>query len=40
MLTKVYRKLEGSKFVVSNVANFVTDLVKILQEISYLKAET
>jgi len=40
MPTRGYRKLEGRKFVVTNVVNFVTDLVKILQETSYLKVET
>jgi len=40
MKTRGYRKLEGRKSVVSNVVNFVTDLVKILKEISYLKVET
>jgi hypothetical protein len=40
MPTRGYGKLEGRNFVVSDVVNFVTDLVKILQEISYLKVET
>ena len=40
MPTRGYRKLGGREVVVSIVVNFMTDLVKILKEISYLKVET